>query len=231
VTTISPALKIDWATHEAAKYACENWHYSRCLPAGKLVKIGVWENTKFIGVVVFSGGPSPNIWKTFRLTPLEGAELSRVALTKHETSVSRIVSIAIKFLRKFCPKLRLIVSYADTNEGHHGGIYQAGNWLYCGEFGPKVERYLYGQKIHERNMRQRILDGKNRRSDFTEEKVKPKHKYLMPLDIEMARQVQAIRKPYPKRAGSKANVASAFHAEEGGATPTPALHLNEVTDG
>jgi hypothetical protein len=32
---VKPELKIDWASHEAAKYACENWHYSKCLPAGK----------------------------------------------------------------------------------------------------------------------------------------------------------------------------------------------------
>ena len=26
-----PVLRIDWATHEAARYACEKWHYSRCV--------------------------------------------------------------------------------------------------------------------------------------------------------------------------------------------------------
>ena len=28
-------LKIDWATHEAAKYACTNWHYSKSVPINK----------------------------------------------------------------------------------------------------------------------------------------------------------------------------------------------------
>ena len=55
-----PKLKVDWATHEAAKHSCVNWHYSKCLPAGKLVKIGAWENSKFIGVVIFSRGD--DIW-------------------------------------------------------------------------------------------------------------------------------------------------------------------------
>ena len=44
-----PTLKIDWASHEAAKFACVNWHYSKCLPIGKLVKVGVWEDSKYIG--------------------------------------------------------------------------------------------------------------------------------------------------------------------------------------
>ena len=30
-----PELKIDWATHEAAKYACLHWHYSKTIPTGK----------------------------------------------------------------------------------------------------------------------------------------------------------------------------------------------------
>ena len=39
-----PKLKIDWATHKAAKYACQNWHYSKSMPFGKMVKIAVYEN-------------------------------------------------------------------------------------------------------------------------------------------------------------------------------------------
>jgi hypothetical protein len=48
-------LRIDWATHEAAKYACVNWHYSKRVPCQlvKVVKIGVWEKGKFVGVALF----------------------------------------------------------------------------------------------------------------------------------------------------------------------------------
>jgi hypothetical protein len=45
-------LKLDWCSHEAAKYACEHWHYSKCVPKQKTVKIGVWENSVFIGCVI-----------------------------------------------------------------------------------------------------------------------------------------------------------------------------------
>lgn len=44
-------LKIDFCSHEGAKHACLYWHYARAMPVGKLVKIGVWENKKFIGAV------------------------------------------------------------------------------------------------------------------------------------------------------------------------------------
>ena len=60
-------LKIDWATYKAAKYAVEHWHYSRCMPKSKLSKIGVWENGKFIGAVIFGYGATPEIGKPYRL--------------------------------------------------------------------------------------------------------------------------------------------------------------------
>ena len=224
-------LKIDWATHEAAKYACENWHYSKCCPAGKLLKIGVWENQKFIGVVIFSGGPSPNIWKTYNLKPIEGAELSRVALTEHKIEVSRIISIAIKFLRKFCPGIKLIISYADKNQNHYGGIYQAGNWIYLGEFGPKLARFYLGKQIHERNMRQRILDGKNKREQFVDKPVPPKHKYAIAFNESLKKRIESEKKPYPKRASSVESGTSVYQTERGGESPTDALQSNEVTHG
>jgi hypothetical protein len=53
-------LVVNWATYEAAKYACLNWHYSGTVPVGKLVKVGAWEDGKFIGVVIFSCGVRPD---------------------------------------------------------------------------------------------------------------------------------------------------------------------------
>ena len=79
-------LKLDWATHEAAKYACTNWHYSKCMPVGKIVKIGVWEDKKFIGVVLYSYGANNNASKSFGLTQYECCELTRVALTSHQSA-------------------------------------------------------------------------------------------------------------------------------------------------
>ena len=92
-------LRIDWATHEAAKYACENWHYSKCLPIGKLVKVGAWEAGAFIGVVLFGRGTSPQLGSKYSLGQDKCVELVRVALKAHATPVSRIMTIATKFLK------------------------------------------------------------------------------------------------------------------------------------
>ena len=107
-------LKIDWASHQAAEYACKNFHYSKCVPVGKLVKVGVWEDDKFIGVVLYGRGANKSLGEPFGLTQTQCVELVRVALTTHKTPVSRIMSIANKFLKKSNPNVRMIVSFADT---------------------------------------------------------------------------------------------------------------------
>ncbi|MFZ8899831.1 MAG: hypothetical protein ACO20X_14970 [Alphaproteobacteria bacterium] len=73
-------LKIDWASYKAAKYACENWHYSGLMPSfGKSVKIGVWENGDFKGVVVFGRGANKHLLTPYGLSQDEGCELVRIA--------------------------------------------------------------------------------------------------------------------------------------------------------
>lgn len=104
------------------------------MPASKLVKIGVWENGEFIGVVIFGRGANKNTANSLGYKQTECCELVRVALKEHETPVTRILKIALKILKKHNPGLKLVFSYADeTNQGHKGTIYKAGNWNYIGE--------------------------------------------------------------------------------------------------
>lgn len=221
-------LKIDWATHEAARFACENWHYSGSMPSNKLVKIGAWENGSFVGVVIFSPGATPKLCMTYNLSNQQCCELSRVAMRSHQTEVSRVLSISMKFLVRANPNLRLIISFADTRQLHHGGIYQATNWIYVGKAGPTKLCYVNGSQVHERTMCAMVKQGKIKRSDVVWKPAMPKHKYLMPLDSEMRSQIEPLRKPYPKRAGSKDVVAPTNHVGGDGSTPIPALHSDSV---
>ena len=198
-------LKIDWATHQAAKFACENWHYSKCVPIGKLVKIGAWENGKYIGCVIFSRGTAKFLGAKYNLKQDECVELTRVALTNHETPVSRILTIAIKFLKKSNAGIRLIVSFAAQSENHHGGIYQATNWIYAGETNPNTDAIYKGRRIPNRvigkiaqdlNMKESELVTKGILSDVR--KI-PKHRYLFALDKEIAKRIENLAQPYPKR--------------------------------
>ena len=188
-------LRVDWATHEAARYACEHWHYSKCMPVGKLVKVGAWEKGSFIGVIIFGRGANYNMVKGYGLTQDQGCELVRIALTRHTTPVSRICAIAIRFLKAQSPTLRLIVSYADPMQKHHGGIYQAGNWIYRGISATAIKVWFNGKWTHKKTVDDSGID----QSMLTKKRVPGKHTYIMPLDDAMRARIMPLAKPYPKR--------------------------------
>ena len=224
-------LKIDWATHEAAKYAVENWHYSRSLPSAS-IKIGAWELGKFIGVVIFGRGAASEIGSPYGLPQTQICELVRVALCQHKIQTTRIISQSLKLLKKSNPGLRLVVSFADTEQGHHGGIYQGGGWIFVGSKEYHAYR-VHGRIVHPKTLHSKY--GKGGQSvSWLRSNIDPKaervigsikHKYLMPLDTAMREKILPLARRYPKRAGSDTTDTAPFQGAEGGSIPTPALHL------
>lgn len=191
-------LKVDWATHEAAKYACEHWHYSRVIPKSKLAKIGIWESNIFIGVVIFGVGATSDLVKRYGLLKEQGCELVRVAIKKHDSPVSRIIAVSLRMLVKEFPGLRLCVSFADPKQGHYGGIYQAGGWVFSGSTSASDE-YLYKGKLWQGRSFRNSHKGMEHHPDVQIVKGSSKYRYLMPLDNEMRAKIAPLAKPYPKR--------------------------------
>lgn len=188
-------LVVDFCSYQAARYAVKHWHYSKSLSASKNVFLGVWESGVFIGAVVFGRGANNNLHKPFSLDMTECVELTRVALNKHDSQVSRILSIATGMLKRINPGVRLIVSYADPNEGHVGKIYQAANWVYTGTVKVTPKYLLAGRWVHARqadSMRGTVVG-------LDKKPMPDKHRYLYPLDRAMRRQIAPLAKPYPKR--------------------------------
>ena len=208
------------------------------IPVGKLVKVGVWEDGKFIGAVLFGRGANNNILRPYGLNSDQGCELVRIALRNHKNPVSKIMAISFKFLKKSNPKLRLIVSYADADQNHHGGIYQATNWIYTGlkNAGTMGAFIINGKKVHPKSVhskgvKQTILEvRKHLDPKATVFKTKGKHCYIMPLDVNMKKQVESLSKPYPKRVKQAID---GNPPSSGGAAPTDTLHSkvseNEAT--
>ena len=218
-STSKPVLRIDWATHEAAKFACEKWHYSGCIPKSKLAKIGVWENDRFVGVVIFGVGATSDLVKRYGLRMEQGCELVRVALTKHQTPVSRIVAISMRHLKTQFKNLRLVVSFADPSHGHHGGIYQAWNWIFNGT-SQSSDEYIYKGKRWQGRSFRNSHKGMEKHPSVQIVKGSSKYRYLMPLDDDMRKQIMPLAKPYPKRVKKQE---SESHSELGGAVPTDTL--------
>lgn len=200
-------LLVDYCSYEAAKFACEKWHYSETIPAGKLMKYGVWENDSFRGCIIFSRGASPSIGSPFGLEQIKVCELTRVALRSHKCYVSRMMSYAIKMFSSDCPKMRVIVSFADLAQDHHGGIYQAGNWYYLGRKSVAPYYKVGGKLYHSRSARAKFP---TRRIKWLRENIDPeakkvpipdKLKYAYPLDDGMREQLKEMSEPYPSLDG------------------------------
>jgi len=228
-------LRVDWCSHEAAKFAVEHWHYSHTMPKSKLAKFGAWEDGEFIGTIIYGVGATGDLVKGYGLDKIEGCELVRVALRKHSTPVSKLVAISLRMLKKAQPGLRLVVSFADPEHGHVGGIYQAGNWVFAGTTMASDEYIVNGKRWHGRAFRASkpahlttkqaaaVLD-----PNFQTIKGSVKYRYLYPLDDAMRKQIEPLRQPYPKReqAAGAADVAPDDQSGEGGLIPTPPLHFD-----
>lgn len=175
---------------EAAHFAVMNWHYSQAMPIGKLVRFGVWEADQFIGAVLYGRGASPALGRPYGLTQSQCCELVRVALTTHHAPVSQIVASSLRALRDTNPGMRLVVSFADPEQGHQGTIYQAGGWLYAGMSSSSSEVYYQGKWQHTRMLRPtgwgsvpRIAQLPKQQQDALPRRSRRgKHRYLMPLD-------------------------------------------------
>jgi len=220
-------LRLDWCDAKAARYAVEHWHYSKTLPANKSNYLGAWEDNKFIGVIIFGLGASPSLGKPYGLENFQFAELTRVALNNHASPVSKIVSIAIRMLRKKNPGIRILISFADPFHKHNGAIYQAMNWIFAGITQGAEMLEINGDMIdprryngHGHNTKKAIPKG------ASIIKTPGKYRYLYPLDDAMRKQIAPLAKPYPKRetcgTGETDNAAQS-NAQTGGARPTVPL--------
>jgi hypothetical protein len=214
-STTRPTLRLDWCSQDAATFAVTRWHYSKRMPKAKLVRVGAWEGDEFVGCVLFGSGATSKLVAAYGLTQTEGCELVRVALRRdHAHPVSRVVAIAMKMLKRANPGLRLVVSFADPDEGHHGGIYQAMGWIYAGKSQASDEYVVRGVRRQGRGLRSSLakfrapgdesttIELARRHLDPGAHTVKgsAKHRYLFPLDAEMRARVESLAKSYPKRA-------------------------------
>lgn len=106
-------------------------HYARRIPQ-IMYAFGLYDDdNRLIGVVTYGIPASPNLCSGVCGKEYAGnvLELNRLCLennTKNESSF--LVSNSIKLL----PKPSIVVSYADTAQGHVGYVYQATNFLFTG---------------------------------------------------------------------------------------------------
>lgn len=194
------------ASAKAIRYACETYHYSGSVPSVQYGFNFYNDAGEWCGVVCFGGGANNHIGSPYGLCPGEVMELTRVALNGKQSTTSQCVAMALRALHQQDPLVRMVISYADMDQGHVGTIYQATNWIYEGRKktspGPLV---IHGQKVHPRTVGARgwkcSVEWLRKHVDPAAEMLKPKgkHKYLFCLDKKLRRDIEKLAQEYPKR--------------------------------
>ena len=97
------------------------------------------DNDKLVGTLAY--GKCLNCKKTPQKivknsNEYEMYELNRMAMIDEEPKFceSQAIGLSIKWIRRFKPEIKWLLSYSDGKEGNIGTIYQATNWLYLGYF-------------------------------------------------------------------------------------------------
>ena len=194
------------ATSKEVKFACQRFHYAKKAHCGNYQYSIFNDEREWCGVIIFADGANLHYGDQFGLIQGELLELVRVALNGKQECTSQCVAAAMRQLHKDAPRIKMLISYADTGQGHLGTIYQATNWFYLGVSKATVPTWIIkGKSIHNRT-KSRSYGSKT--LEEIRETIDPnasiiegtdKHKYVYFYDKKLKKKFLHLAKPYPKR--------------------------------
>lgn len=203
-------LHMTGATPDEVWQLVRDFHYSRKMPSA-IRHCFAWrepgglfgDTGQPIAAAIF-GNPVNRNW------PQDALELQRlVRRDDADVSLSQFLSWCLRWLRAnenapFC------LSYADTGEGHHGGIYQATGWRFVGSRTEACPAFLLpdGSKKHSRQVNRELGSRSlafvaEKRPDWVPLRGEPKNLYIFPLRQKLKplfRRFGWQELPYPKNA-------------------------------
>ena len=189
-----------------------NIHYAKRIPSISY-SFGLFENETLVGIVCYGTPASSTLRKG--VAGIENIpkilELNRLCLLNNKPNqASYLVSKSLKIL----PPEMIIISFADSSQGHFGYVYQACNFTYHGlsakrtDWALKSKPNLHGATIADKSR------GKKNRATYMREvygddfylKQRPrKHRYIYitgknsKRKKEIFKQIMYKQEPYPKK--------------------------------
>ena len=194
-------MRLAKANTKAIKYACMNFHYAKSIPTVQYAYNVYNDNNEWCGVIVYGVGANPLIAKQYGLNNGEILELERVALNGKQEITSKAVALSLKLLHKDNPLVKMIISYADTRQGHYGTIYQATNWYFLGlkKIGGK-EYYVKGKWVHRRSLGHFTEKERKIIKQKCESRISSnKYKYIYIYDKKLKKKIENELQEYPKK--------------------------------
>lgn len=191
-------MEVQKITKDIARQFVETKHYSHRMSV-YWAGFGLIENGHVVGVAVY-GQPSPPIQKhAFTDRDFRLFELSRVVVqTETKNAGSFLVGRSLKMLE---PQPCAVVSYADSEQGHVGFLYQATNWTYTGATKSHDKAYLVdGKRVHPMTLRDQGITSPGKwAKENGIETVPPmlKHRYFQFVGTKSDRRYMLSKLRYP----------------------------------
>jgi len=123
------ALILTGSAREEAAETIRKYHYTHSVPSGKSHYLSfknaiiVWSIPANKNIARFVLGWSGNVWELSRLWAPDGHD---------KNLLTQAISAAVTVLRRI-ENPDALVSYADPNAGHKGGVYRAASWIHHGK--------------------------------------------------------------------------------------------------
>ncbi len=177
------SIKNKYTVQPINTFQCKDWllgkHYAKRMPSISYA-FGLYENSQLIGILTIGKPPSPPL--CVGVCGVEYAEfvfeLNRLCVNDglQKNTLSYFVG---KVLKQIKDNL-ILVSYADTSQGHHGYIYQATNWIYTGISAKRTEWREIGVNTHSKSVcdKTAISDMREQPEKFHLIERARKHRYL-----------------------------------------------------
>ena len=166
-------------------------HYTRSVPSGKShymqfnTAIVVWSIPANKNLAKFILGWNGVVWELSRLWAPDG----------HENNLlTQAISAAVRLIIKI-ERPDALVSYADPNAGHKGGVYRAASWLYHGKSEEvRVYRGPCGTTVARRAFhsgRRGLRKSEIEALGYKEEKMTGKERFVRPISRRATRHLRA----------------------------------------
>jgi hypothetical protein len=184
-------LELEGECRKIAIEIIKSKHYTHSVPSGKshYLQFGealvVWAIPANKNIARFLLGCPGNVWELSRLYAPDGHD---------RNLLTQAISAAVKFIRKR-ENPDALVSYADPNAGHHGGVYHAASWIYHGQCDKTRMYQRQGRTVARRTFHSGSVFSKKAEIEAQgwKEIYQPgKHRYVKPL-THKARKILAKR--------------------------------------
>lgn len=173
-------MRVESISKQTAQSVVGTKHYSRRLGIF-WEAFGLFIGPKLVGVCVYGQPSAPVQRYSFRDRDFRLYELTRLVVDRGVVNgASFLIANSLKKLKE---RPAAIISYADSQHGHCGIVYQATNWLYTGAVTAHDSLYVVdGVALHPMTIRDKfgVSDPARWAKDNGIPKVKPepKHRYF-----------------------------------------------------